>query len=106
MSSIILHAQPIIVKSTLLPTQTSNANSIEVKSIRQKRLHDVVDASPPRNNVRGCGQKLFDVVDISPPRRNATIRDVWQPLLERNKTLLPIRRGKKQVMIISMQHLN
>jgi hypothetical protein len=74
MSSIILHAQPINVKSTSLPTQTSNANSIEVKSIRQKRLDDVVDASPPRNNIGGCGKKLLDVVDISPPRRNATIR--------------------------------
>jgi hypothetical protein len=56
MSSVILHAHPINVKSTLLPTETLNENSIEVKGTRQKGLDDVVDTSPPRKNVvvRGC----------------------------------------------------
>ncbi len=49
-SSIILPAQIINVKSTILPSQTPNESSIEIKRIRQKELDDVVDITPPRRN--------------------------------------------------------
>jgi hypothetical protein len=74
-SFVILLAQIINVKNTILHTQTPNASSIEIKSTRQKELDDVVDITPPRRNLIGHpGHKHLDgAVDTSPPRRNATI---------------------------------
>jgi DNA topoisomerase VI subunit B len=55
-SFVILLAQIINVKSTILPTQTPNASLIEIKITRQKELDDVVDTTPPRKNIVGHPQ--------------------------------------------------
>ncbi len=54
MSFVILPTQIINVKSTILPTQTPNASSIQIKSIKQKELGDVIDITFPRKNHVGC----------------------------------------------------
>jgi hypothetical protein len=52
-SFIILVAQIINVTSNVLYTQTPYASSIQIKSIRQKKLDDVVDITPQKNNYVG-----------------------------------------------------
>jgi hypothetical protein len=54
MSFVILPTQIINVKSTILPTQTPNASSIQIKSTKQKELGDVIDITLPRKNHVGC----------------------------------------------------
>jgi hypothetical protein len=97
MSSIILLAQIINVKSIVLRTQTPNASSIEIKSTRQKELDDVIDVTPPRRNPRRHPQHkhLDDDVDTSPPRRNAIICGCVATLGRKKQDFVANRKRKK-----------
>jgi hypothetical protein len=70
------------VKSIELLAQEPNANSIEVRSTKQKQLDD-------------------DVIQVL-LREMQQYVDIWEPLLKNNMILLSVRKRRRDVMKILM----